>query len=421
MLIGALALLHDRVVQRLEIAQTVELGDVRPDRIQIQRFADQRLHLGQNGLLVTPRLRVDANESDHRQTRLPGRAPRHVGLVRPVIHSQRREPRLDTASRGLALRDHARRDREIRRRGGAQRRLDQNVPGCQGRLLPIRVFAHQDGQHLIRDGQGRIEFVARQQRKAHIRHDENVRLHRPRHVDRQVFGQTAVDQQSSAIIDRCEDAGGGDARPHGDRQVSALHQNRRAGFQIRRHCAKGCRKLIEIGGVAERQSELPQRLLQFLALNEALGQEDVIVLETQGQANQEIAVILFAPEVQIPARRRVAERLLPIHRTHGGFDLCSRHAARIQAAHHGAHAGAGDAVDGYLQLLDDPEHPDVRHAAGAAARQHQADAGMGGRRQTLGRRRLRLCTVDHAPSANCDQRPGQSKSKTAVPHHGGTV
>src|SRR5690606_13624100 len=40
-----------------------------------------------------------------------------------------------------------------------------------------------------------------------------------------------------------------------------------------------------------------------------------------------------------------------------------------------AHAGAGDAVDRYAQLLEDLQDADVRRAAGAAAGEREADAG----------------------------------------------
>ena len=102
------------------------------------------------------------------------------------------------------------------------------------------------------------------------------------------------------------------------------------------------------------------------------------MLQSERQAHQKVAVVLLAPEGQIAARRRVAERLLPVDRAHGGFDLGGGHAARVQAADHGAHAGARDAIDRNLQLLQDLEDPDMRHAAGAAAGEDQADPGAGG-------------------------------------------
>jgi hypothetical protein len=97
-----------------------------------------------------------------------------------------------------------------------------------------------------------------------------------------------------------------------------------------------------------------------------------------------LRIVLLAPERQILARRCIAKCFLPVERSHGGVDLLCRHAAGIESADDGSHAGAGDAVDGNLQFLENLEDADVRHAACAAARQHQADARTGRRRIGVG-------------------------------------
>ena len=243
-------------------------------------------------------------------------------------------------------------------------------------------------------------------------------------------------QQPSVIIDRSENARSGDAGPHGDRQVPAVEEHRLSVLQIRRHGAKRRRQLIEIRAVAERQSQLAQGLLEFLPLYESLGEEDVVMLQSEWQAHQEVPVILLASEGQIPARRCIAERLLPVDRAHGGFDVGGGHAARVQSADHGAHAGARDAIDRHFELLEDLEYADVRHTARTASGENQADARPGQARGTgrLGARRPLLCrrgtpelrrtlrrrrrAPGNAPQTACDQRPGQSKSETAIPHDG---
>ncbi len=199
-------------------------------------------------------------------------------------------------------------------------------------------------------------------------------MHRARHVDGQILRQAAVDQQPALRFDRREHPRGRDAGAHGDREIALVQQHGVARLQIGGHRAKRRRQQVEIRAVAEGQRQLTQGLLQLLPLDETLGQQDFPVLESERQPDQEIPVILLTPESQIAARRRIAKGLLPIDRAHGGIDLLGRHAAGIQAADHGAHAGAGDAVDGNFEFLENLEHADVRHAARAAARQHQADA-----------------------------------------------
>ena len=228
---------------------------------------------------------------------------------------------------------------------------------------------------MIRDGERGIELRTILQRKADIRHDENVGIHRTRDVDGQVLGQTAVDQQAALIIHRCEHAGCRNAGAHGDGQVPFVQEYGAAAFQIRSDRAKRRRQPVEIRSVVERQRQLAQRLLQFLALDQPLRQQDLAVLQTQRQAHQEVTIVLLAPEREIAPRRRVAKSLLPVDRAHGFVDVVRTHAAGIQTADHGAHAGARDAIDGYLELFENFEHADVRHAARAAAGEHQADTG----------------------------------------------
>jgi len=91
------------------------------------------------------------------------------------------------------------------------------------------------------------------------------------------------------------------------------------------------------------------------------------VLDAKRQPHQKVSIVLFAPERQIAARRRIAKRLLPIQRAHGRVDLLRRHAAGIQSADDGAHAGAGDAIDGNFEFFEYLQNPDMRHAARAAA------------------------------------------------------
>ncbi len=88
--------------------------------------------------------------------------------------------------------------------------------GVKRGLLAIGVLAHHDGEHLVGDGQRRVEPIARLQREAHVRHDEDVRVHRARHVDGEILRDAAVDQEPALILDRSEHAGRGDARTHRD-------------------------------------------------------------------------------------------------------------------------------------------------------------------------------------------------------------
>ena len=69
-----------------------------------------------------------------------------------------------------------------------------------------------------------------------------------------------------------------------------------------------------------------------------------------------------------------ADDFLPVDADDEFLELCRRDARRIAAADQRAHAGAGDAVDRYVQFFQHLQHADVRTALGAAAGEHQTDA-----------------------------------------------
>ena len=204
----------------------------------------ERVHLGQDRLFVALGFRIDAHEPDQRAGRAGG--PRGARRRR----GRRPPPTRSAASRASTARAAASPWAMVDRGGGeiggrrrAERGLDQNVLRSERLLLPVGVLAHQNRQHLIRDGQRRIELLARLQREAHVGDDQNVRAHGARHVDGQVLRESAVDQQAPVIIDRSEHARRGDAGAHRDRQVAAVEQHRLAVLQVRRHRAKRRRQL----------------------------------------------------------------------------------------------------------------------------------------------------------------------------------
>ena len=89
-------------------------------------------------------------------------------------------------------------------------------------------------------------------------------MHGSRHVDGQVLRQSTVDQQPAVQFDRCEHSRRRHAGAHGDGKIALVHEDRVAGLQIGRHRAKWGGQQIEIRGVAERQSQLAQGLLELL-------------------------------------------------------------------------------------------------------------------------------------------------------------
>jgi hypothetical protein len=123
-----------------------------------------------------------------------------------------------------------------------------------------------------------------------------------------------------------------------------------AGLQIGRHGAKARRQLIEIGDGATGSVSWRRVSVSIWPCTRPLGITSSPALQSQGQIDQELPVLLLAPVIELGARRPVAKRRLPVQRCHGLLDLLTRHAARIQTADHRTHAGAGDRIDRHVQL-----------------------------------------------------------------------
>ncbi len=163
-------------------------------------------------------------------------------------------------------------------------------------------------------------------------------------------------------------------------------------------------EVVEVLYLRHRQGESAQDLRELLALHQSARQTELPAFDAQRELDQVVLVFELSPEVEIGARRPVAEGVLPVHRGHDPFDVARREPGGIQTTHHGAHAGAGDGVDGNVVLFQNLEHADVGGASRATAGEHQADA----RPALCARRRRASCadTVPPPPTA-----PGHGKQR----------
>ncbi len=183
----------------------------------------------------------------------------------------------------------------------------------------------------------------------------------------------AVDQQLAIALDRRKHTGRRHARAHRRHQIARVHDDGLACFQIRGHGTERNGQAIERLNGRDRQRGASQHLLQLLALNQAPRQDETLVGHAERITHQEFAIVLLAAEPQLLARRTVFERVFPIHRAQQFLNIRDRHARRVQAADHRAHAGAGDRIDGNAHLVEHFEHTDVGRAPRAAATEHQTD------------------------------------------------
>src|SRR5690606_12840626 len=132
----------------------------------------------------------------------------------------------------------------------------------------------------------------------------------------------------------------------------------------------------EIRDVRNRQRLLPEHLVELLPLDQPLRQQEAPAAQAEREFDEEVLILELAAESEILSRRPVVEGILPIDGGHDLLDLARREAARIQPADHGAHARAGDGMNGNVKLLENLEHSDVRGTSGAAAGKHETDPWM---------------------------------------------
>jgi len=122
------------------------------------------------------------------------------------------------------------------------------------------------------------------------------------------------------------------------------------------------------------QQQSAQQQLQFLALDHATRQRNLAFLQTELNAAEETQLVFLAPHRQLVAWRVVAEHVFPVDALQHRGHLVGGITGRIQAAHDGAHRGAGDAVDRHVLALEHLQHADVRGTARATATEHEAGA-----------------------------------------------
>ncbi len=197
--------------------------------------------------------------------------------------------------------------------------------------------------------------------------------------DRERQREAAVHQEAAVEIDRGEDARHRHAGAHRAHQVAAGDGDGFAGAQVGGDGAEGGRQPVEAAGRGDQQLGDRQRERQLLAGDQAAGQDDAAAGEAELEVEQFGAVVELGAQGAVAAIGTVGEDVVPVERHQGRLDLGGGQADGVEPANHRAHARAGDEVDRDPQLLEDPEHPHVGEAAGAAAAEGEADARAAGR------------------------------------------
>ncbi len=115
---------------------------------------------------------------------------------------QRYEFAFRLASRDFARRNDATEDTEVKRRGVAELRLNDDIVLGERFELPARILLYENREHLIRNYGNAGELLACQQWEAHVHDNQNIDPHLPRNIDRHVLCNTAVNEEPAIALYR---------------------------------------------------------------------------------------------------------------------------------------------------------------------------------------------------------------------------
>ena len=192
-------------------------------------------------------------------------------------------------------------------------------------------------------------------------------------IDRQVGHQTAVGELSAVALDWLIENRNGAAGPHRFRERPRVERDPAARKQIGGDGAELYRQAGKrvVGVIGRVQNQQVDGSGERLRRAQRLGHDELELLEADGDRGAVANAFLFEPGVG--SGRVVIERnkLLPGERKGERFEFGRGVARTVQTADQRPHAGARDAVDWHILLLQRLEHADLGDAIRAAARERQ--------------------------------------------------
>ena len=280
--------------------------------------------------------------------------------------------------------------------------FDVDVARAQRLQRQLDVLLGEQGHHLGRHRQQRVDVGGGQQRRADVDGNDEVRLAQRAHFGhRQVVDQTAVDQLAAVDLGRRQQSGHRHARAHRLRQAAFAKHDALAAADVGGNDRQRQRQGAEVGFDAVGAHQLVDEELDLLPGDRARGIGHAVGAQA-GLAARHIALQqALVAQVQLAVGGVVLEHVGPVGAAHGLAHGRGRHAGGPGAGDEGAHAGAGHAVDAHALALQFLEHANVRCAACAAATEHEADA------RTLGTDRWGGCRRRREP---LQRQPGNGGS-----------
>jgi hypothetical protein len=195
-------------------------------------------------------------------------------------------------------------------------------------------------------------------------------------------------------------AGDRHARPHRLGDAAVIEHDGLAGLDVGRHRPERDRQLREIGDVERlRRHHAKERFDRHAGESRLSGSAEAAVLQSELGLEQRLVVVDLAPDRDLRARRLVAEDLVPVALRTTSSSLCGETPeANVPPTIEPMLVPVTQSI-GMRISSSTLSTPDVRDAAGAAARQRETDARTG-----LRRRRDRRCVRLREPAARATAR-----------------
>ncbi len=300
--------------------------------------------------------------------------------------------------------------------------VDQHVLVGERLQLQLLVGLDPDVRAAAHQLHGRLQLGRIRGRLDQVDDDDHVGAEVACHVHRDVAHHAAVGKDLLAHDDRRERTRDGHAGPHRRGDVALVQHDHPSADHVGGDGAVRNRQLVEVALHARAGHVGAQQVFDAAGVHEAAGHDDAALADAELElvaVGDALALLLDRLEV---AAALSADDGLPVDADQELLQFVGRNAGGVPRADQRAHAGAGDAVDRHVHLLEHLQHADVGAALGAAAGQHEADAWAGrvgtrGSRACLSGGRRSCATQGDQCKKCCRQDPVGRRSEAHVDLH----
>ncbi len=234
-----------------------------------------------------------------------------------------------------------------------------------------------DGEGALQDAEDVVEIALADGGELEADGEDDVRSHGFDVGCGKVLEDRAVDVFMAVELEGTEDAGDGCGGEDGIAQRAAGEGDGPGGVEVGGLAAEGDGQAIEVGLIVVAEELFFEELVEAGFGEEAVAELDAM-LEADGDAVGDVAAVFAAAK---------ALRAVGLLDAEDGADgvfgedvlhLVGGVAGGVESADDGAHAGAGDDVDGDVMIVKPLQDADLAHGLRAASAEGEADDGAVG-------------------------------------------